>query len=327
MYELPEIVIQNVAQPTALTTARERSIWDDFLALQISPATQRTYARSISDFSQRVYSMPASAQSIAQFLQLPQSDALFTILDYRRQLIDPGLSPSTINGRLAAIKSLVNYARKMGAATISLDDIPSIRSQAYKDTSGVDVAQYRQILAMPDRSTAIGVRDYALLRLFWDNVLRRKEIAGLNVGDFDRGGQKIHIVGKGQLEKIPIEITRGTTVAIVDWLGMGKTGDARDPLFVSLSHNQPGHRLSGSSLYSIVRDYSAAAGIEKVMSPHRVRHSGITAALDATDGDTRRVQRLSRHADLNTLTRYDDNRHRHQGEITTILGDLLDAIE
>jgi integrase/recombinase XerC len=66
-----------------------------------------------------------------------------------------------------------------------------------------------------------------------------------------------------------------------------------------------------------------AAGTEKVMSPHRIRHSVITAALDATNGDTRKVQKLSRHRNLNTLMIYDDNRHQHQSEVTNILADLV----
>jgi integrase/recombinase XerC len=323
MFQLPEIVIQNVAKPTALITARERSIWDDFLALQISPATQRTYARSIEDFCQQMYQTPASPGAIARFLQLPQSEGLFVVLSYRRALLDAQLAPSTINGRLSALKSLVGYARRMGECDLLLDDVPGLPSKTYRDTKGVGVDRFKQILAVIDRHSVKGRRDYAILRLLWDNVLRRAEICSLNVGDFDRGGRQLQIVGKGQLEQTAIDLTSGATTAIIDWLETAQSGAGTDPLFVSLSRNQPGHRLSGSALYSIVRDYSAAAGIEKVMSPHRVRHSGITAALDATDGDTRRVQQLSRHANLNTLTLYDDNRHQHQRAVSNVLGDLL----
>jgi integrase/recombinase XerC len=81
--------------------------------------------------------------------------------------------------------------------------------------------------------------------------------------------------------------------------------------------------MSGNAIYNLVRNTAAAAGIKKVISPHRIRHSAIAAALDLTGGDTRKVQKLSRHADLNTLTRYDDNRLRHQKEVTKILADLV----
>ena len=72
-----------------------------------------------------------------------------------------------------------------------------------------------------------------------------------------------------------------------------------------------------------MRDTAQAAGISKIISPHRIRHSAITAALDATNGDARKVQKLSRHRNLNTLMIYDDNRHQHQAEVTSLLADLV----
>jgi site-specific recombinase XerD len=84
-----------------------------------------------------------------------------------------------------------------------------------------------------------------------------------------------------------------------------------------------GHRLSGTSVYRLVEKVALATGITKKLSPHRIRHSGITAALNATGGDVRRVQKLSRHANLNTLTIYDDNRQNVQGEISDLLADLV----
>ena len=112
--------------------------------------------------------------------------------------------------------------------------------------------------------------------------------------------------------------------AIQAWLELrGKCKATSEPLFCTLDRATKGHRLSGNAIYNLVRSTGTAAGIYKVMSPHRVRHSAITAALDATNGDTRKVQKLSRHADLNTLTLYDDNRRHHQGEVTNILAELV----
>jgi integrase/recombinase XerC len=59
------------------------------------------------------------------------------------------------------------------------------------------------------------------------------------------------------------------------------------------------------------------------MSPHRIRHSSITAALDATDGNVRKVQKLSRHTQLDTLMIYDDNRQKWQLEITDLLAEMV----
>jgi integrase/recombinase XerC len=72
-----------------------------------------------------------------------------------------------------------------------------------------------------------------------------------------------------------------------------------------------------------VQGYCRQAGIEKPMSPHRIRHSSITAALDVTEGNVRKVQKLSRHSNLDTLMVYDDNRTKDQLEISDLLADLI----
>jgi integrase/recombinase XerC len=48
-------------------------------------------------------------------------------------------------------------------------------------------------------------------------------------------------------------------------------------------------------------------------SPHKIRHSAITALLDLTDGNFRSAQALSRHKSMDILKVYDDNRHKLQG--------------
>jgi integrase/recombinase XerC len=114
-------------QPAHRALAQERDIWSDFLSLKISANTQRAYAKAIADFYQRVYDEPVSARSIGLFLTLPPSEALFQVLNYRRMLIEAKLAPSTINVRLSALKSLVDYARKMGECAFSLNDsIPTV---------------------------------------------------------------------------------------------------------------------------------------------------------------------------------------------------------
>lgn len=260
---------------------------------------------------------------VREFLRLDRYQAMTLVLKYRRILTERGLAPSTINTRLAAIKSLVGYARKVGECQYDLADVEGVRVEIYRDTSGVKPTEYQGMIGVFDRQTLKGLRDYAILRLLWDNALRRAELCQANVKDFDPIGAKLWIVGKGKVQRQAIDLSSQSVAAIQAWLAMRGKCKGAEPLFCTLDRATKGHRLSGNAIYNLVRDTAATAGIYKVMSPHRVRHSAITAALDATNGDTRRVQKLSRHADLNTLTRYDDNRRHHQGEVTKILAELV----
>jgi integrase/recombinase XerC len=67
----------------------------------------------------------------------------------------------------------------------------------------------------------------------------------------------------------------------------------------------------------IVQEYGKRLGVS--LAPHKLRHSSITEALERTGGDVRGVQKLSRHAKIDTLLLYDDARRDRQGEITDLL--------
>ena len=85
------------------------------------------------------------------------------------------------------------------------------------------------------------------------------------------------------------------------------------PLFVSLDNRSRGKRLTGRSAARIVRSAAKKAGTSA--TPHGLRHTAITEALEATDGDVRAVRKYSRHAKLDTLLIYDDSRQDMHGEI------------
>jgi integrase/recombinase XerC len=310
----------------------------DFLRLKISANTRRNYSKAIIDFCRRTYDREVSEQFLTQFLSLHQPEAVYQVLQYRQLLIEAKLAPSTINVRLSALKSFIDYARQVEQCNFNLADVSCLKVESYGDTTGIAVAGFKQMLQIPDRSTIKGIRDYAILRLLWDNALRRNEICSLDVGDFDKSG-RLSILGKGKIQKSQIDLSPATTIAITQWLTARSNyrssdslscstsnveePDGQEPLFTSLDRRSKGHRLDGSTIYRLVREFSAAAGIDKVVSPHRIRHSAITAYLDASDGNIRAAQGLSRHANLNTLNRYDDNRHKYQAIATNTLADLV----
>lgn len=318
---LSSAAFQLAALASELTS--DRNLLTEFLSLQVSHRTRETYAKSIDDFFNCLLGQKATTELVGQFLLFSQPQAVALVRRYCSLLVAQGLAPATINLRLSALKSLVNYARSLEACQFSLADVKSVAVEIYRDTSGVDPSAMRAILDTCDRETTKGIRDYALLRLLWDNALRRGEIAATNVGDFDAAGKKLWIKGKGKIQKAAINLNPVTVAAIGAMLATRGAVNSSDPLFVSLDYRSGGHRLTGKSIYEVVNLRSKQAGISKQMSPHRVRHSAITAYLDASGGDVRSAQGLSRHKNLNTLTRYDDNRHQYQGKATDVLADLV----
>lgn len=312
------------SQRTLLSEFADRDLLQELLADKKSPATRRAYAKDLQDFFQTIAEATPSPELIREFLSLDRFAATSLVLKYKSILVDKNLAEATINRRLAAVKSLVNYARKVGKCEWSLGDIRGEKVKPYRDTSGVDVTAFKRMLAIPNRQTRAGKRNYALLRLLWENALRRGEVSRANLGDFDPEGGKLRIFGKGRGQQAEaVSLSPRAIAALSEWHESYGITNPDAPLFCALDKVSSGHRLSTTSIYRIVRAIATEAGIKKVISPHRIRHSAITAALDSTQGDVRRVQRLSRHAKLDTLILYDDNRQDLQGDVSQVLSDLV----
>ena len=311
-------------QRTLLSEFADRDLLQELLADKKSPATRRAYAGDLKHFFQAIAGADPNPALIREFLALDRFAATSLLLKYKSLLAEKSLAEATINRRLAAVKSLVNYARKVGKCEWSLTDVSGEKVKPYRDTSGVNVGAFKAMLGIPDRGSLIGKRDYALLRLLWENALRRGEVARANMGDFDPDGRKLRIFGKGRGQQAEtVSLSARSTAALLEWLAAYGTTNPDAPLFCALDRVSIGCRLSTTSMYRIVRAIARDAGITKIVSPHRIRHSAITAALDSTQGDVRRVQRLSRHAKLDTLIVYDDNRQDLQGDISQVLSDLV----
>ena len=303
--------------PVPTVTDWER-VLADWLATKRSPHTRRVYRRDIENF------LADLGTELGKFLSLDRHGAYALVSRYKGELITKGLKSATINRRLAAIKSLVAFSYNCGHCEFMLEAVKGEKLSAYRDTTGIEPEAFKRVLGGIDRTSLKGIRDYALMMLLWSNALRRSEVSKANISDFDPVTKTLKIFGKGRgnnAETVSLGI--GTVTAIESWLSARGEHQPDKALFVSVNPGYKDGRLCTQSIYDIVSDRCQSAGITKVMSPHRVRHSSITAALEATGGDVRRVQKLSRHSSLNTLLIYDDNRKNHQGEVTDLLDSLI----
>jgi integrase/recombinase XerC len=306
-------------------THTEPDVLAQFLLDKRNPSTRSAYAKDLNDFFRFSTGKVATKDTVLEFLHLERSAAVGVVLSYKAKLFDKGLSEATVNRRLAAIKTLCSMGRKLGICGFTLEDVKGERVQQYRDTSGITPEEYRKVLDICDRTKINGIRDYALLKLLWDNALRRNEVSLLNYGDFEPLARELIILGKGKGTQTEIiGLSTSTTNALLDWCKAYKHKKQKAPLFVALDFQHKGHRITGDGIYKLVRRYCKQAGITKRMSPHRVRHSSITAALDATDGNVRKVQKLSRHRQIDTLMIYDDNRAKDQVELSEMLSGLTD---
>lgn len=310
--------------PASALKIPQSDVLGDLLRDKRSPSTRRAYRKDLTDFFRKMFTEDPTPEMVGLFLGMDRHEALQLVARYKGILIELELAEATVNRRLSSLRSLVSYARRAGQCAWGLEDIRGEKVIAYRDTSGVDLENFQKMLAIPDRETQLGKRDYAILALLWETALRRGELNRCNVGDWEPEEKALWIQGKGRgTQKERVTVGNVSAISLEDWLSTRKHLENEDPLIVALDIVHWGQRLSTTSIYKLVRKIATEAGISKVMSPHRVRHSSITAALDATGGNVRAVQQLSRHAKPETVMRYDDNRKDLQGEVTGVLSGLL----
>jgi len=304
------------------------------LADKRSAATRRAYAGDLAAF----FGTPGRAplpEAVGAFLALSAPEIALRLAVSKSAMLAAGLAEATVNRRLAAVRSLLKFSHRLGLAqTDGRGLVDGEKVHAYRDTRGTDLKALRRLLALPAEKhgadTLRTLRDAALLRLLAENALRRAELCALRVSDFSLTGRRLLIAGKGRgTQKAPVTLSPKCAEALAAYLvAAGHAGNEAGPLFLSLDRrhtvSDPSRArggLTAAGLYALIGAYGDALGLK--LTPHKIRHSAITAALDASGGDVRKVQKLSRHADLRTLTIYDDNRADHQGEMTGLLSGLL----
>jgi integrase/recombinase XerC len=294
------------------------------LADKRSAATKRAYAADLRDF----FGEELSPREVERFVTLPPVEIARLLTTYKSDLLARGLAEATVNRRLAALRSLLKFCYRLGwSQTDGRSLVEGERVVAYRDTRGVGPETVKKLFAAADTRDLTGLRDVALLRLLCENALRRAEVCSLSVADYRPEEKRLYVLGKGKgTQKEPETLSERAVEALNRYLAAaGHGSDPEAPLLRNVDPRPEynGLRLTGDGIYHIVRELGARVGVP-TLTPHKLRHTAITIALDLTDGNVRAVRDLSRHARLETLQRYDDNRRNFQGSVSDRLSDLFD---
>lgn len=279
--------------------------------------TLATYRQGLEDFRVFVNAKDVDAAA-ALLLGRGHGEANRLGLAYRANLVGRKLAANTVNNRLAALRSLVKLAGTLGLVPWKLA-VENVKAEAYRDTKGPGTSAFRRMVDDLDgRLDAKAKRDRAAVRLLHDVALRRGEVVLLNVEDLDLEAGTVAVVRKGRTEKTKLSIPAPTLSAVKAWLEA--RGPEAGPLFVNFDRSKKGRRLTGTSLYRIVRALGAKVGTKT--RPHGLRHTGITTACQraAENGIAlEEVLDFSGHANVKTLMVYRDRERNVQGKLAALV--------
>jgi integrase/recombinase XerD len=164
-------------------------------------------------------------------------------------------------------------------------------------------AEAEQVLAQPDCTEPLGLRDRAILETLYSTGLRRLEVLTLTLADVDpERGVVLVREGKGQKDRV---VPIGQRA--LDWID-GYLREARPLLVVPpdlgvLFLTRRGRRLRPNRLTELVHRYVQAAGLGKQGSCHLFRHTMATLLLEG-GADIRHIQAMLGHAELSTTALY-----------------------
>jgi integrase/recombinase XerC len=148
-------------------------------------------------------------------------------------------------------------------------------------------------------------RDRAILELLYASGLRVSELVGLNLGDMDRRGQMLRVLGKGRKERIVPYGASAQTALEAYWPIREEllNRPGADPALQAVFLNQHANRLGTRAVRLIVEKYSRLANVNWDLHPHSLRHAFATHLL-ADGADLRAIQELLGHVSLSTTQRY-----------------------
>jgi integrase len=253
--------------------------------------SKRNYAKALDDLFAFCASRPLSRALLMEYR---------TTMDH--------LSPSTINVRLSAIRKLVGEARRNGMIgfeeAANLTDIPNVRQKGTRLGNWLTREQAKELLAVPDRSTLKGKRNYVIIALLVGCALRRQELASLTIEDIQlREGRWviIDLRGKGgriRAVAVPIWIKQ----AIDTWIAAAKIEKGRLLRPLSKSGKMVGDELGDWAIWSVVEQSSKQIGIEH-FGAHDLRRT-CAKLCRKNGGDLEQIKFLLGHSSIQTTERY-----------------------
>jgi integrase/recombinase XerD len=218
------------------------------------------------------------------------------------RLKDLGLAPTSIARNVAAMRTYFRFL--LGENEVVAD--PSDRidpPKAWKTLPDVlSVAEVDRLLMAPDLAHPLAWRDRAMLEFAYASGVRVSELTGLKVRHLHLDEEFASVFGKGSKERL-VPIGRKAVGALAIYLRETRPRLDRGKSDGRVFLNARGGPLSRMGVWKILRQHVEAAGIEKPVSPHTLRHSFATHLLEG-GADLVAVQEMLGHADIATTQVY-----------------------
>lgn len=215
------------------------------------------------------------------------------------------LKKVTIARKVTALRTFFDYLQRKGKIKVN----PAQMVQAPKSEKYIpvflSVDEMMSLLDAKSTPNAVGLRDKAIIELFYSSGIRLSELVGLNKEDIDFHQGLMKVRGKGKKERI-VPVGVQAIAAITAYLEkrqeIMKTyveNGSKAPIFVS----SRGSRISTRSVARILDKLVILSGLGRKISPHTLRHTFATHMMES-GADLRAIQEFLGHESLSTTQKY-----------------------
>lgn len=211
----------------------------------------------------------------------------------------------TISRKVTALRTFFNFLLREGMVKINPADMVQAPRVEKFIPIFLSVDEMAALLRTELNYDVTGLRDRAVIELFYSSGIRLSELAGLNKGDIDFSQGLIRVRGKGRKERI-VPVGDPALAAVREYLEKKKEAlekyqfhGSGEPVFIS----KRGTRLSTRTIARILDRIVLKSGLKRKISPHVLRHTFATHMMEA-GADLRAIQELLGHESLSTTQKY-----------------------
>jgi len=235
------------------------------------------------------------------------------ILLYKNSLISQKLSFLTISNYIVVVRRFFEWAEGMKFYPNIAKGVKGAKSPKGFRKDPLSLEQLSELFKSIDRTSTLGKRDYAILKLMLGTGLRTIEVSRADAGDMRQDGEKtlLYIQGKGRDVKDDfVVLVPEVQKPLMEYLSTRDSIKEKDPLFVSISDSNMGERLASQRISKIVKKHLREVGINNCrLTAHSLRHTAITLCL-LGGGTIQEAKTLARHSSIDTTLNYAHNIER-----------------
>lgn len=213
-----------------------------------------------------------------------------------------GLSTRSQARVISSVRTYLKYCETRGVKCSELRDLkpPKVKNSLPKSITVEEFERLFIACTVNDRSKS--ARNHLTLLFLYGLGCRVSELTGLNLSDFSRVERWVKVIGKGSKERL-IPLTEALYHALENYLKDSRDNLLQDSSNSALLINDRGHRPSRVDVWRWLAAWSAKAGFDEPVHPHRFRHGCATALLEG-GADLRSIQVMLGHASIQTTQIY-----------------------